>query len=266
MIRRVNRDVRFDASPCRGATLDDLDVEAMRRFIGIARRGRQFPFPDETPPVDLLRHLGLLNRGRPTHAAVLLFGRAPQRFLRFSGITCSHFHGTYVARLAPSHQVYRGTVFELVDQAVGFVLDRIDLWVGTRAESIRAPVAYEMPKEIVTEAIVNAVVHRDYIDGRSVQVMLFADRLEVVNAGRLPPPLTVDALRGPHRSLPANPLLAKPMYLLKYIEGTGTGTSNMIRRCTEAGLREPEFEAGQQFVTRIWRKAGVRTSVSARSA
>ena len=255
----------FDAAPCSGATLDDLDVEGMYRFIRIARRARKFPLPAETPPEDLLRHLNLLNKGRLTNAAMLLFGKAPQRFLISSEIKCAHFHGTAIAKPIPSYQVYKGTVFALVDQAVGFVLDRIALSVGTRAQSVQAPVAYELPKEVVTEAIVNAVAHRDYTDNSSVQVMLFADRLEVMNSGRLPPSLTVERLREPHQSLPGNPLLAESMYLLRYIERMGTGTVDMIRHCAEAGLPEPEFEAGAGFVTRIWRKADARTSVSTRA-
>ncbi len=146
-------------------------------------------------------------------------------------------------------------MFELVDHAVDFVLGKIALSVGTRAESVQAPVAYEIPKEVVTEAIVNAVAHRDYTSAASVQVMLFADRLEIWNPGTLPPPLTLDKLRVPHESVPRNPLLARAMYLVKYIEQMGTGTLDMIARCVEAGLREPEFEATGTFVTRIRRAA-----------
>lgn len=243
----------FDAAQCSGATIDDLNVESMYRFIRMARRARQFPLAEETPPADLLRHLNLLNRGRLTNAAVLLFGRAPQRFLISSEVKCGHFHGTEVAKPIPSYQIYKGTVFDLVDQAVDFVLGKIALSVGTRAESVQAPVAYEMPKEVVTEAIVNAVAHRDYTDNSSVQIMLFADRLEVMNSGRLPSPLTVEKLRVAHQSLPSNPLLAESMYLLRYIEKMGTGTLDMIRRCAEADLPEPEFEVGAGFLTRIWR-------------
>ena len=79
--RQLSRFGPFDAAHCSGATLDDLNVEGMYRFIRVARRSRQFPLPEETPPVDLLRHLNLLSRGRLTNAAVMLFGRAPQRFL-----------------------------------------------------------------------------------------------------------------------------------------------------------------------------------------
>ena len=245
----------FDAATCEDAGFDDLDVERMNRFVGTARRARQFPLAENTPPEALLEHLNLMNKGRLTNAAILLFGKAPQRFLISSEVKCAHFHGTQVAKPIPSHQVYKGTVFELVDHAVDFVLSKIALSVGTRAESVQAPVAYEIPKEVVTEAIVNAVAHRDYTSAGSVQIMLFADRLEVWNPGRLPPPLTIEKLRGPHESIPGNPLLARAMYLVKYIEQMGTGTLDMIERCTTAGLREPEFEAVSEFVTRIRRAA-----------
>ena len=121
------------------------------------------------------------------------------------------------------------------------------------AGGVRAPRTYEIPVEVVTEAIVNAVAHRDYTDNGSVQVMLFADRLEVRNPGRLPPPLTLEKLREAHRSVPGNPLLAESMYLAEYIERMGTGTLDMIRRCVEAGLPEPGFAVTDGFVTTVWR-------------
>ena len=84
---------------------------------------------------------------------------------------------------------------------------------------------------------------------------MVADRLEVWNPGRLPPPLTTQKLRVPHESIPGNPLLARAMYLVKYIEQMGTGTLDMIGRCVDAGLPEPEFEAAGEFVIRIRRSA-----------
>ena len=245
----------FDATPCVDADLTALDFECMARFIATARRERQFPLAVNASPEALLGHLNLLNKGRLTNAAVLLFGRTPQRFLISSEIKCAHFHGMQVAKPIPSYQVYKGTVFDLVDHAVDFVLSKIALSVGTRAESVQVPVAYEIPKAVVTEAIVNAVAHRDYTSAGSVQVMLFADRLEVWNPGRLPPPLTTQKLRVPHESIPGNPLLARAMYLIKYIEQMGTGTLDMIGRCVDAGLPEPEFEAAAEFVIRIRRPA-----------
>lgn len=142
----------------------------------------------------------------------------------------------------------------MVDQAVDFVLSKIALSVGTRESSTQAPVKYEIPREVVAEAIVNAVAHRDYTSNGSVQVMLFSDRLEVWNPGRLPPSLTLEKLRVAHGSVPGNPLLAEALYLTKYIERMGTGTRDMIRRCVAAGLPEPEFTITDGFVATVRRK------------
>ena len=151
---------------------------------------------------------------------------------------------------------YRGDVFELVDQATSFVMSRIDNWVGTREEGEKAdiPTRPELPIDAVKEAIVNAVCHRDYTSNASVQIMLFRDRLEVWNPGTLPYGLTVQKLHGPHKSLPANPLLADPMYWNGYIEKVGTGTEDIINKCREYGLKTPEFYQEEDFRVVIWRK------------
>ncbi len=136
-----------------------------------------------------------------------------------------------------------------------FVLSKINLAVGTRAAGTQVPVNYELPPDAVREAIVNAVAHRDYTSTGSVQVMLFADRLEVWNPGNLPSALTLAKLREPHGSFPANPLLAEPLYLAKYIERMGTGTRDMIRLRRAAGLREPQYAIRDGFVQTLWRPA-----------
>lgn len=103
----VIRTTPFDAAYCMKATLSDLDSGRMARFIRTARRVRQFPLAEDASPEELLEHLDLLNDGRPTNAAVLLFGKAPQKFLIASEIKCAHFHGREVEKPIPSHQVYR---------------------------------------------------------------------------------------------------------------------------------------------------------------
>jgi len=243
----------FDASACRNATLDDISDERVRLFLARARQ-RQYPLAETTPVADVLAHLNLLDRNQPTNAAILLFGRAPQRLLLTSEVKCLHFHGMEVRKPIPSYQVYKGTCFELVDQAVDFVMSKIARSVGTRAQGPEAPVDYELPRDAVAEAIVNAVAHRDYTSNASVQVMLFADRLEVWNPGHLPPSLTPDRLTRPHASIPHNPLLSEPLFLARYIERAGTGTLDMITLSKEAGLRQPEFrQDGGQFIQTLWR-------------
>jgi hypothetical protein len=250
----------FDGAACAKASVKDLQAAVMKQFVHDARAARGFPLKESATGRELLTHLNLLSEGKPTNAAVLLFGKEPQKFLPSSEVKCAHFHGTEVAKPIPSYQVYKGTVFALVDQAVDFVMAKLALRVGTRATGPKAPVEYEIPREVVAEGIVNAIAHRDYSSNGSVQVMLFADRLEIWNPGRLPSTLTVEQLRKPHGSVPFNPLLAEPLYLTKYIERLGTGTRDMISRSKAAGLKEPGFSIRDGFVLTIWRPRSKRAT------
>lgn len=243
----------WDATPAVKATLGDVDSSAVTRFVRDARKGRNFPLPEDAAPAEVLDKLHLLDAPHPSLAALLLFGKDPQRFLPASIVKCAHFHGTHVAKPIPAHIDIKGTAFELVNGAVDFVLSKIDASVGTREESAQAPVTYEIPREVIREAIVNAVAHRDYTSNASVQISLFADRLEIWNPGNLPPSLTLDQLRKEHRSFPRNLLFAEALYLARYIERYGTGTGDMIQRCREADLPEPDFQLTDGFVTVIYR-------------
>lgn len=246
----------FDASYDNNATLNDLDENKMKNFIHMARSKRNFPLSVETSPEKLLTHLDLIDeQGRLSNAAILLFGKKPQKYFITSEVKCVQFYGNVVEKPMPAYQIYRGDVFELVDQATSFVMSRIDNWVGTRSEGEKAdiPTRPELPIDAVKEAIVNAICHRDYTSNASVQIMLFRNRLEVWNPGTLPYGLTVQKLHGPHKSLPTNPLLADPMYWNGYIEKVGTGTEDIINKCRDYGLKTPEFYQEEDFRVVIWR-------------
>lgn len=244
----------FDTSACDGATLANLSRKRINWFLETASRERGFPLKAKTETKALLTHLNLLDKGKPTNAAIMLFGSNPQRYHRPAETKCIHCHGTEYRRPFASLQVYGGDVFEQADQARDFVLGKINRPVGTRADSITAPAAYELPPDAVGEAIINAIAHRDYNSNASVEVRLFADRLEVWNPGALPGTLTLESLRHDHASVPNNPLLAESLYLTRYIERVGSGTQAMIALCRDANLPEPVFEIRQGFfVLTLWR-------------
>ncbi len=127
---------------------------------------------------------------------------------------------------------------------------RFRQWTYDVANSAAATSRFELPESAVREAIVNAVCHRDYLSAASVQVMLFKDRLEIWSPGPLPKGMTLAKMYKRHKSYPANPLLAYAMFLRKYVEQTGTGTSDIIARCREWGLADPHWkiEDGDDFV------------------
>ena len=250
----VLRTSPFDKTAGRGASDADIAAEKLGWFVETARRERNFPLRENTPPAQALAHLDLLEDGRPTHAALLLFGKNPQRFVPCAETKCAHFHGTEIRKPIPSYQIYKGTVFDQVDQAVDFVMAKIARTVTPQVGTPASRVDYDLPYKAVREALVNALAHRDYTSNAGVQVMLFADRLEVWNPGELPAGLTPEKLRHPHASIPHNPLIAEPLFWVRYIEKLGTGTLDMIALCREAGLPEPEFrQDGGQWVVTLWR-------------
>ncbi len=173
----------FDAAACENATLDDISAANVRQFIERARAERKYALPVETPTERALAHLNLLVGSVPSRGAVLLFSDRPERFMPSAEVTCLHFHGTEVAKPIPSQQVYRGTAFDVVDKAVDFVMDRLARRVAPSATSVASDVTYEVPHAVIREAVVNAVAHRNYASKAAVQVMVFADRIEVWNPG-----------------------------------------------------------------------------------
>ena len=243
----------FDASLCRDASFNDIDREKVKLFLQSSIEARNFPLSISSSKTDVLTHLDLTFGSRLKNAALLLFGTKPQKFFVSSEVKCAYFHGTTVVKPIPSYKILTGDVFELVDKSVDFVLSKLSVEVGTRMESNQVPIHYEIPRPVVSEAIVNAIAHRDYAHNGSVQVMLFKNRLEISNPGTLPHPLTVEKLKVAHNSIPRNPLLANALFLAGYIEKVGTGTKDIFNLSNAAGLSEPIFDLSEGFKLTIWR-------------
>lgn len=91
-------------------------------------------------------------------------------------VKCLHSHGTEVRKPIPSYQLFKGTVFDQVDQAVDFVLSKVNRRVTPSDKSPASNVEYEIPYKVVREAIVNAVAHRDYSSNTEYQSITTATR------------------------------------------------------------------------------------------
>ncbi|MCI6414921.1 MAG: transcriptional regulator, partial [Butyricimonas virosa] len=92
----------FDAAFCQGATVEDIDLEKVDQFIGVALAQRGFPLERGTDMETVLTHLNLLQNGRVSNAAVLLFGKQPQRFVMGAEVKCAHFYGMEVTKPIPA--------------------------------------------------------------------------------------------------------------------------------------------------------------------
>ena len=252
---RMTRNQPFDEQVCPGATVGDIDHRALSNFVRAAYDEREFPLTAKTPAADILAHLHMLVDGTPTRAAVLLFGREPQRWVLGAEVHCMHFHGTKIKRPAPYSRVFQGSLFDQYTEAVHGVFSLIDCSVGDRTFSTQAPTTYEIPPEAIREAVFNAIVHRDYASPDAIRVSVFANRVEVWNPGKLLSPLTGQQLRRPHRSVLRNARVYEALSRVRYVEECGTGTQMMIRQCDEHPIAKPSFaQRAGGFTVTLWRK------------
>lgn len=246
----ATRGITWDETIAPEATFQDIDAEKVRSFLYRARTERRLSAGQEMPVEQVLRQLNLVRDGKVAIAALLLFGKDPERLLPQSALRCARFKGDDTVHFLDM-KVIEGTVIEQVEEAMAFVRRNTSMAVMIE-EKLERTERWEYPPEAVREAIINAVCHRDYAESGNVQVRIFDHGLEVWNPGALPAGLTVEDLRRNHESKPRNKLVARAFFLIRYIEQFGTGTGRMIEECRRAGIPEPQFESrASSFLVRF---------------
>ncbi|MCK4762394.1 MAG: putative DNA binding domain-containing protein [Candidatus Aminicenantes bacterium] len=234
-----NKVFKWDSEVQPKLKLSDINTTLVKSFLQKVEEERNTIFESSRSTAKVLEKLNLIEDNHLRNAALLLFGKNPQKYFVQSEIRCAKFNGTEPIEFADI-QVIRGTIIEQVPDVLGFIRRHISVAAQITGEAERKE-TWEYPKEALREAVINAVCHRSYEDTGNVQVRIFDDRLEVWSPGSLPGNITVEMLKKDHRSTPRNELIARCFYLIKYIEQWGTGTNRMIKLCKEAGLPEPEF-------------------------
>lgn len=236
-----SRGTTWDEMKCEDASIKDLDLKMVRSFLQRAREERRWEIDPKTPAEKVLQQLDLVKDGKPTVAALLLFGKNPQHFFLQSTLRCARFKGDSEVRFLDM-KVIEGNIIRQVDEAMAFIERNISMAVEIKGRPARVE-TWEYPLDALREAITNAVCHRDYADSGDVQVRIFDHRLEVWNPGSLPPELSVEDLSHVHQSKPRNKSIAKAFFLIKFIEQFGTGTVRMIDECRAHHMPDPVFES-----------------------
>lgn len=251
LLEKHKDELRFDNQPCKRASLEDIDEKKVRWFLTKAKIERNLDIDPQTPIKEALERLKLIQDGNLTNAAILLFGKNPQRFFLQAETRCARFKGIKPVKPFTDMKVFKGDIFNQVDQALSFVLDHTPMAVWLVPGQAAREEKYEYPPDAIREAIVNAVCHRDYKILSNVQIRIFDDRIEIWGCGSLPEPLTPESLKVTHRSILRNPLIGNCFFLIKLIEQWGTGTNDIINMCLNWDIPEPKFEdvAGGLVVT-----------------
>ena len=255
LFQQRGREYVLDEQPVPAATVDDLN---RNRLEGLFGRSPTIPW------LDLLRNTRVTFRDedgvdRPTVAGLLVFATEPTDFLESGSIEAACYRGT---RLSSDDLVH-------AERLAGPVSDQIDAGIAFVARFMQASPKKEPVKsndlpynlDVVDEAIVNAVAHRDYaIAGSKIRLFLFADRLELYSPGRLPNTITLDDM--PYRTFTRNQLLVSFLSRVRskrtgqvFLESRGEGVRKILEDGEAHSGRRPKYELfGDELRLTLWAK------------
>lgn len=243
-LKEAKRGIAYERQRPVDGNWDDLDPNAMNAFVAKVEEqsdaqrvlSRSYHLLDDssTPPA-------------PTMAALLLFGKDPSRWHPRCGIDFVKYEGLERQHGAALNIVKRlrfeGPLGRLIDDAVGRIKEHIrertilhDLFFRERLE---------YPAFAWQEALVNAVVHRDYaVTGASIEVWMFDDHIDVRSPGLPPFPVTLEQLQQRKTiHFSRNPMIVRVLADLGYLREIGEGIPRMFQEMEHHGLRPPEFSA-----------------------
>jgi ATP-dependent DNA helicase RecG len=264
--------LRYDIKPVPGTTLDDLDLRRLANYFRDIRQ-QDCPGREERSAWEkLLLNTELMVEDRhktmATVGGLLLFGMNPSRFLPQSGITAVAYPGAQKDYATIERAVLRGPIVALrsadgdlveagvIEQAIDFVRRNTATESEIDEHGQRRDRWKDYPLEAVREAVINAIVHRDYsISVTDIELSIYSDRLEVISPGRLPNTVTVEKMRLGYRAS-RNELIKEVLRDYRYIEASGLGVPRKIVQgmLQHSGIEPDLIEEEDRFIVRL-RKA-----------
>lgn len=228
--------------------LTEISSSLLKIFLNRIEEESDTKFDGKRNKELILKRFELIDGKKPTNASILLFSKNPQKHFISSFVKCAKFKGTEAIDFEDFQDI-KGSLIEQIPAVLNFIRKHINVRIEIKGKPERDEI-WEVPKEALREAVINAICHRDYESTANVQVRIFDDRIEIWNPGILPPEITLEQLKTEHPSIPRNELIAQTFYRLRLIENWGTGTNRIIRLCKEAGVSAPIFsERVGTFIT-----------------
>ena len=240
--RRLSNIRTFDAMPCLGTTLEDLDITLFKKEYLSKAVAEDILQEDKRTIEEQMASLGLydLRYQCPTNAAIVLFGNNPERFLHGAYIQYVRFKGLDRAGDIINEHKFSGNLCK--------VLPRIDVFVETSIAQkrpipisvLREKTVSKYPYWATRELLMNAIMHRDYESNAPVAFYEYDDRIEIQNAGGLYG--KVSANNFPNVSDYRNPFIAEAMKVLGYVNRFSRGVYRVQKELEENGNRKASFD------------------------
>ena len=240
--RRLSNIRTFDAMPCLGTTLEDLDITLFKKEYLFKAVAEDILQEDKRTIEEQMASLGLydLRYQCPTNAAIVLFGNNPERFLHGAYIQYVRFKGLDRAGDIINEHKFSGNLCK--------VLPRIDVFVETSIAQkrpipisvLREKTVSKYPYWATRELLMNAIMHRDYQSNAPVAFYEYDDRIEIQNAGGLYG--KVSANNFPNVSDYRNPFIAEAMKVLGYVNRFSRGVYRVQKELEENGNGKASFD------------------------
>lgn len=246
--------IHFDETPCEKFSLDeDLDEENWTVFRNRAK------IPEDMEPATALENLHLIAEdGQMTYAGALLLAEDIRKYSISADIACALFMGDSKTKIL-DRRGFDSDIYSMIDQTVAWILSKIN--VEYIIKHVKREERPELPEEAVREAVVNALVHRDYRSTANVQVYIFKSRVEIVSPGGLPAGMTEADLGT--KSVPRNPLLFSTLYRMEAVEHIGSGIKRIRDLCRDYGVEKPVIEVSDSWVTIIFPRPTAQVTAQA---
>ncbi|MFH2026238.1 MAG: ATP-binding protein, partial [bacterium] len=223
------------------STIEDFKRFAVDRIPSIVR---------EKDFVTILKKLNLIENQHLKRAAIMLFGKEVERFYSHACVKIGRFLSDTDIQIT---DIVKGNLFQQLETTLEILRSKY-LQSKIKFEGIHRRDVLEYPYEALREAIINALIHRDYRSFSQIQIRVYPDKLIIMNAGSLPPEVPVESLKTEHLSRPRNKLLAETFYYAGFIEAWGRGTLKIVEKCVEQGLPEPDFKEENGVMTVVFYK------------
>ena len=239
------RGASWDNMPLPSFTIDDIDDNLVKRFKTLAsKKGRIDASVLDEPKDVLMEKLHLTNAGYYTNAAMLLFGKDPDRWQLGAYAKIGFFEND--ADLLYQDEIH-GSLLEQVDKIMEIIHLKY-MKAKITYEGMQRIERYFVPDAALREALLNSLCHKQYESCIPIQISVYEDKLYIANCGKLPENWTVANLMSKHASKPYNPGIANVFYLAGYIESWGRGIEKICNACQEDGSPQPEFSINPEDI------------------
>lgn len=239
-----------EEDPEKGTTVDDLEMADLRDFF---RRvyGREIEDFDQ-PLESMLKSLGILTaEGEVTRAGMLFFGRDPQRFEHSVVLKAVAFQGNDIGdtNYLDSRDI-TGTLPRMFKEGMAFL--KSYLRHEQRGQNFNSTGILEISEVALEELLQNALVHFDLLNHAAIRLLIFSNRVEIINPGCLYGGLRVEDIKlGVSRQ--RNPLMAELAARTMIYRGLGSGIIRVMRENTPIVFDNQE--SADQFKVTVWRTA-----------